>query len=121
MIFKQRVKTLLKPFSSVYISVDSPEQDIIVFNIPVIIAKKNQINAQGLKNSSCIIENLLTANGATVGTAKESIRQQHTEEKASEYDQEMEQSNNSDQHTAQQGRDTKHRQPHDRNNAIKVH
>ena len=39
--------------------VDCPEQDI-VFNIPVIIAKKNQINAHGLKNSNCtcIIENL---------------------------------------------------------------
>ena len=33
---------------SLYISVDSPKQDIIVFNFPVIIAKKNQINAQGL-------------------------------------------------------------------------
>ena len=40
-----------------YISVNSPEQDIIVFNIPVIIAKKNQ-NAQGLNISNCIIENL---------------------------------------------------------------
>ena len=36
----------LKTFSSVYISVDSPEQDIIAFNIPVIIAKKHQINVQ---------------------------------------------------------------------------
>ena len=33
---------------SLYISVDSPEQYIIVFNIPVINAKTNQINAQGL-------------------------------------------------------------------------
>ena len=41
-----------------YISVESPEQDIIVFKIPVIIAKKNQINAHGLKNSNCMIENL---------------------------------------------------------------
>ena len=37
---------------------DSPEQDIIVVNNPVIIAKKNQIIAQGLINSKCIIENL---------------------------------------------------------------
>ena len=51
-------QTVTKPFSSVYIHVDSPEQDIIVFNIPVIIAKKNQINAQGLKNSNCTIQNL---------------------------------------------------------------
>ena len=36
---------------SVYMSVESPEQDLIIFNIPVIIVKKNQINAQGLKNS----------------------------------------------------------------------
>ena len=49
MIFKQRVKKLSKTFRSVYKSRDSPEQDIIVFNIPVIIAKKNKINAQGLK------------------------------------------------------------------------
>ena len=42
---QQRVKLLLKR-----LVVDSPEQDIIAFNIPVIIAKKNQINAQGLKN-----------------------------------------------------------------------
>ena len=36
---------------SVYMSVESAEQDLIIFNIPVIIVKKNQINAQGLKNS----------------------------------------------------------------------
>ena len=41
-----------------YISVDSPKQDIIVFNIPFFIAKNNQINAQGLKNSTCTIEDL---------------------------------------------------------------
>ena len=41
-----------------FISVDSHEQDIIVFNIPVIIAIENQINAQGLKNSNSIIEYL---------------------------------------------------------------
>ena len=29
--------------------VDGPEHDIIVFNIPDIIAKNNQINAHGLK------------------------------------------------------------------------
>ena len=46
MIFKQRVKKLLKRL------VDSPKQDIIVFNIPVIIAKMNQISAQGLKSSN---------------------------------------------------------------------
>ena len=32
-------KDVTKTFSSVYISVDIPEQDIIVFNIPVIVAK----------------------------------------------------------------------------------
>ena len=37
---------------------DSSEQDIIVFNIPVIIAKINQINDQRLKNYNSIIENL---------------------------------------------------------------
>ena len=58
MFFKQRVLYLLKTISSVYISEDSPEEDIIVFNIPVFFAKKNQINAQGLKNSNCITENL---------------------------------------------------------------
>ena len=42
---------IFKTFSSVYISMDSPEQDIIVFNIPV-------MNAQRLKNSNCTIENL---------------------------------------------------------------
>ena len=57
MIFNQRVKNT-KTVSRVCISVNSPEQVIIVFNIPVIIAKKNQNNAQGLKNSNCIIENL---------------------------------------------------------------
>ena len=36
---------LLKTFRRVYISVDSPEQDIIVFNTPVIIAKKNKLYA----------------------------------------------------------------------------
>ena len=34
---------LLKTFCSVYLSVDSPEHDIIVFNTPVIIARKNKI------------------------------------------------------------------------------
>ena len=38
-----------KTFSSMFISVDSPEQDIIVYNIAVIIAKKNQINTHQLK------------------------------------------------------------------------
>ena len=57
-IFKQRVKKLQKTYRSINISVDSTEQDIIVIYIPVIIAKKNQIHAQGLKNSNCIIENL---------------------------------------------------------------
>ena len=56
MIFKQRVKRLLKTFSGMYIYVDSPKHDIIVFNIPVSIAKKNQINPQGLENSNCIIK-----------------------------------------------------------------
>ena len=46
-----------KTFSSVCISVDSSGQEIIVFDIPV-MSKKNQINAQGLNNSNCIIENL---------------------------------------------------------------
>ena len=51
---------LIKTFCSVYISVDSPEQDIIVFSIPVIIAKIIKLKAQGLKNSNSnhIIENL---------------------------------------------------------------
>ena len=44
--------------SSVCISVDSPEHDIIFFNIPVNMAKKNKINAQGLINLNRIIENL---------------------------------------------------------------
>ena len=37
---------------------DSPEQDIIVFNIPVIISKKNQINAQGLETLTVSLKNL---------------------------------------------------------------
>ena len=49
MILKQKIKQLLKTFSSVFIYVDNPGQDIIVINIPVIIAKKNQIIGQGLK------------------------------------------------------------------------
>ena len=44
MSLKQRIKMLLKVFYNVYISKDSPEQDNFAFNIPVIIAKKNQIN-----------------------------------------------------------------------------
>ena len=39
-----------------YISVDSPELDIIVFNISVIISKKKQIMIMG--NSNYIIGNL---------------------------------------------------------------
>ena len=39
-----------KTLSNVYISVGH-----YCFNIPVIIAKKNQINVQGLKNSNCIM------------------------------------------------------------------
>ena len=57
MIIKKS-QIVTKTFSSVYISVGSTEKDIIVFNIPLIIAKKNQVNAQGLKHSNCIIENL---------------------------------------------------------------
>ena len=34
-------QNVTKTFSSVYISVDNPEQDIIVFSIPVIVAKMN--------------------------------------------------------------------------------
>ena len=41
-----------------YISVHSPDQEIIVFNIPVIIAKKNQINAQWLKPQTVSFKNL---------------------------------------------------------------
>ena len=40
---------VIKTFCSVYISVDSPKQDIFVYTIPVSIAKKTQ----GLKNSIC--------------------------------------------------------------------
>ena len=46
----------LQTFSSVYISVDSTEHEIIVFNSPVIISKKNQINAQGAEKSNYIIK-----------------------------------------------------------------
>ena len=61
-IFKDELQTksqnVTKTLRSVYISVDSTKQDIIVLTIPVNIAKYNQINAQMLKNSNCIIENL---------------------------------------------------------------
>ena len=69
-----------KTFSSVYVSVYSLEQDIIVFNIPVIIAKKNQ-NAQGLKTLTVSL-------------------------KVSEYDQEIPQSQTADNHMSPQGRAT---------------
>ena len=46
-MFKRELQTrsqnVIKTFSSVFISGDSPEQDIIVFNTPVIIARKNKI------------------------------------------------------------------------------
>ena len=38
---------------------NSANQDIIVFKIPVIIAKKNQISAHGMKNANFTIEHLL--------------------------------------------------------------
>ena len=38
---------------------DSSEQDIIVFNISVIIPKNNQINAQELKNPLPLSINLI--------------------------------------------------------------
>ena len=37
---QKRIYWLLKAFCNVYISVDRPGQDIVFFNIPVIIAKK---------------------------------------------------------------------------------
>ena len=58
MSFNKKSQNVIKPFCSGYISMDSPEHDIIVFDIPVIIAIKNQSNAQWLKNSNSITENL---------------------------------------------------------------
>ena len=37
-------KNLSKTFGGMYISVDSPEQDHICFDIPVFASKKNQID-----------------------------------------------------------------------------
>ena len=42
-------KSLSKTFRDMNISVDSPEQDNICFNIPVFASKKDQIDGKGLK------------------------------------------------------------------------
>ena len=51
-------KNLSKTFGGIDISVDSPEQDHICFEIPVFASKKNQIDGKRLKLPSCIIGNL---------------------------------------------------------------
>ena len=58
--FQTKSQKVTKTFSSMYISVDSLEQDIIVFDIPVIIAKKNQTNAQGLKTLTVSLKTCLS-------------------------------------------------------------
>ena len=40
----ERVKELIKTFRGMDISVDSPEQDHICFNIPVFASEKNHID-----------------------------------------------------------------------------
>ena len=51
-------KIISKKFRGMDISVDSPEQDHICFNISVFAFKKKQIDGLGMKIPNCIIENL---------------------------------------------------------------
>ena len=53
-------QNVTKTFCNEYLSVDSHEQDIIVFNISVINPKENQINAQGLKTLTVSLKTCLS-------------------------------------------------------------